>query len=511
MSQKIEYFFSDSNETVQENNTSHLVPLKTNFWYLDTNMKNIFDNYDFNSINRLLCVGNVQSGKTNNIINIIKNLINFGVDIIVVFGGTTKLLVKQCHDRIVSELVKSNLNHKFEILGRDYISSIKSFVENDGQKGIFVIMKQKSDFDEVLNSLNILNLSNKNIVFIDDECDFGSINTNKLLDPSYFHDRLEKLFNRVHKGGLISFTATPFANILNEKNINNDCNKNTKIIKLFNSEQYTGLKEFNRANTYVRLFDGFNEGDETKMTDNEKIGKAIFVYFISIAAKAIDNEKSFESFNSEMLINIYNEIQEQATNWNDVVEFLKNLKWKWNDITIKNAILFTINSLNLDKFKKYINNQQFYEVFKQIIEYFTKVDNSKNIFILNGTEKEKDNIEIFLDENVKHKIIIGGNMLSRGVTFPNLLTELILNYPKEIITVDVMLQRCRWFGYRNKNMPYISIITSQKLIDFFHEIEQYLNVLENTNLSLEEIKKEIKILDEKNKSKGYRSTSTMKG
>lgn len=71
-------------------------------------------------------------------------------------------------------------------------------------------------------------------------------------------------------------------------------------------------------------------------------------------------------------------------------------------------------------------------------------------------------------------IIIGGDLLSRGITFKNLITELFI-YDSSSCAADTLLQRCRWFGYR-KNHQFMNVITTKNVIAKLKEAKKY-NVL----------------------------------
>jgi hypothetical protein len=77
------------------------------------------------------------------------------------------------------------------------------------------------------------------------------------------------------------------------------------------------------------------------------------------------------------------------------------------------------------------------EKVKFIIDYFTK-QNQKNIILLNC--ESDDN---FITGSEQFSIIIGGNLISRGFTFDNLTTELIINSPVSQDSLDTLLQRAR--------------------------------------------------------------------
>ena len=63
----------------------------------------------------------------------------------------------------------------------------------------------------------------------------------------------------------------------------------------------------------------------------------------------------------------------------------------------------------------------------------------------------------------KDKIYIGGDLLQRGVTFPNLVTTYFSRWANDGGNMDTNLQRARWFGYREKYIDLCKIFTTENI------------------------------------------------
>lgn len=68
-------------------------------------------------------------------------------------------------------------------------------------------------------------------------------------------------------------------------------------------------------------------------------------------------------------------------------------------------------------------------------------------------------------------LIVGGNILGRGVTIENLLVTYYLRTPK-LGQMDTMLQHARMYGYRGRLMPYTRVFLPLELALRFREIHQ---------------------------------------
>jgi len=64
--------------------------------------------------------------------------------------------------------------------------------------------------------------------------------------------------------------------------------------------------------------------------------------------------------------------------------------------------------------------------------------------------------------------VIGGNIVSRGVTFDNLLSMFFTRDSKHKIQQDTYIQRARMFGSRKKHLPYFELTIPQQLYLDWH-------------------------------------------
>ncbi|MDE6082549.1 MAG: Z1 domain-containing protein, partial [Malacoplasma sp.] len=136
--------------------------------------------------------------------------------------------------------------------------------------------------------------------------------------------------------------------------------------------------------------------------------------------------------------------------------------------------------------------------------YFVLREMNKNLksFILLNSESTNKN---FKSGFVQFCVIVGGFMISRGFTFENLTTEFFLNVPKSDstkISVDTLLQRCRWFGNRKKDNrnKFLRIVMNKRICEALKSAQDYVEVfVPGTSTSnIGAIYKKIKELDEFN-------------
>lgn len=472
--------------------------------FITRNINNIFKFENLKGLKKILCIGQVQSGKTKNILEIIKKASEYNYDLIIFLGGTTDILTKQSEKRL-NEFKKDYEQKGYFVLSSDYIKSLSRYLLQD-KKAIITIMKSDNDLSEIYYSLKKIPLPDKKILIIDDECDYGSINLNKTNTPSKFHKIIYEISQRTFETTLLSFTGTPFGNLLNTQNISEDY-LNYKVVVLENSDKYTGLREFNKFDCYYYNFENNDlEPEELNTYINTSIWDTLLINMVSIIQKANDNNIDIfdENFKTQCLINVGSETQKHDKIFDSIIN--KLTYWSKRPSTIVTDFFNNIiDNYEIKKFSN-ITTEKFKEFFlpniKKLINYF--LSNVNSIKMLNS-KSCKNNFEL-----ANHEIIIGGVLLSRGVTFPYLLTELLLNYPKGKIAIDTLLQRCRWFGYRENDYKYMSILMTKELYEAFKVMESYLNLFKPGIMDFDTLKKEVENLDNIYKKRKIGSTSNAK-
>ena len=199
-----------------------------------------------------LVVGSVQSGKTANFNGVINSAIDLGYRLIIVLSGITEDLRNQTQDRIENDVIgdkKSKLGPNGEEIWRG-VGSVTPFKIEDGRIVVRMITSLSSDFkrgiwegDNSLNSFNILvckkNVSilknillwlndknggkKSNIPFlvIDDEADNASLNNMGFKGKEYatkINLEIRALLDLFMIRSYLGYTATPFANVLQDRN-----------------------------------------------------------------------------------------------------------------------------------------------------------------------------------------------------------------------------------------------------------------------------------------------------
>lgn len=198
-----------------------------------------------------LVVGSVQSGKTANFNAVINSAIDVGYKLIIVFSGLMEDLRKQTQTRTEKE-VEGKMIRQDCFIGVGEIASFGFMGKYRDINSVNVITSIKSDFnrsmlyqDFTLNNINLLickkntsvlknllvwlreNLSddielhNTPLLIVDDEADNASLNNQGHKGKEYanaINGHIRATLAMFRKKTYIGYTATPFANILQDFN-----------------------------------------------------------------------------------------------------------------------------------------------------------------------------------------------------------------------------------------------------------------------------------------------------
>ncbi len=397
-----------------------------------------FQIFDVNkSKEKILLVGQVQSGKTKFMIDQSFEALEGGYDTVIILGGTNNNLLFQTKKRFNSSVFENEYTL--------FDSSDKRYTRIPEHKSIIVCLKGADALRKLLKIIHNTPFKKKVLVF-DDESDFGGIDISRNENPSTISGLLDDLFNSFKQITFVSVTATPFADILS-----------------------TGQKAFNRSHAIIpnKEYTGskfFLENKQIYIQD-ERLSELIRIKEILIdhIKRVSDYEKHLKSIPENEKI----ETQMLINNSLDTSEH----------IYMAQRIDFILSDM-IAKPKKYNFDYEHKLIAEQLKE---------NLFILN---KENN----FIDFSNTHSIIIGGVLVSRGYTFDCLLTTLISNSPVSKDSADTLLQRARWFGYRRKNdmYKYMKVYLPNKTYDSIIECDELINevykMIEN-KASIDELRK----------------------
>jgi hypothetical protein len=253
-----------------------------------------------------LVVGEVQSGKTGNFNAVINRAVDAGYGLIIILSGIMEDLRSQTQKRIESDVIGEGIDDetgKKGVKGAGHIARFGHLGDSNVEQ-VVSITSAKSDFkksladaDFSLNHKNIL-VCKKNVsvlknlivwlheyldkdkekhnipfLIIDDEADNASLN-NEGSKGSQYASRVNLLIRTLlqlfHKKSYLGYTATPFANVLQDRNETSD------------------------SETILKYRDGA-EAKEISVSQVDNIFPDNFIYLLNSPSNYVGAKKIFET------------------------------------------------------------------------------------------------------------------------------------------------------------------------------------------------------------------------
>jgi len=404
---------------------------------IETAIKGVESNLDA-GINSFIIYGDPQSGKTEMMIALTTKLLDRGNKIIVILINDNVGLLEQNLDRFSkSHLDPAPKNYK-DIL--DAVYQIKDY------KWVLFCKKNKDDLENLIGKIGKFEK-----VVIDDEADYASPNSkiNRDDKKTKINELIGKLLGETHAGSnkYIGVTATPARLDLN----NTFENANDRWVYFPNHTSYTGQDIFFPVNLEDSLKYQLEFLPE-QYDDPKYLREAFFRFLVNVGYLNLTNKP--EQYYS-MLVHTSGQTKDHLKDHDDIVS--------------------VINILNdEDRFEKYVKT--IYQIAgkkygednaNNITKYVLKNRNRNAILIINS-EKDKDNLEKASNPRALFTIAIGGNIVSRGVTFNNLLSMYFTRTVKTKLQQDTYIQRARMFGLRGEYLKYFELTIPEQLYKDWH-------------------------------------------
>ena len=454
-----------------------------------------------------LVIGNVQSGKTANMAGLMAMAADWGWNMVIVLSGTIENLRQQTQRRLYNDL-KSNGNLRWTPL--EHLSKKSTFGQraqdlnfgDDSYDRYFTVcLKNKGRLKKLIQWLQLdkNKMQQMRILVIDDEADQAGINTaditaqerraiNKLICAlvNGNNEKDEKSNHKYMAMNYIGYTATPYANILNDSD-KDSLYPRSFISTLGVSKEYFGPQQI--FGVAGGDYDGMDIIRTIPPADLERIKNIHNCEVISVP-ETMENSIAwffccvaclrYWKYGKpvSMLVHTSSKTDDHKNVYDAIIRWFK--QHDKEDILNKCRAVWEqeTGQFSLEKFREqypdYSRSDALrdYPDFSEIEEEIAKligrapshipldeedelayhegvhicIDNCKN----NGVQDEmyvrlaypsEDN----MPEPAPAFIVIGGATLSRGLTIQGLVSTFFL---RSVNQADTLMQMGRWFGYR---------------------------------------------------------------
>lgn len=514
--------------------------------YTDKIISQCSDPKSSNVNSKGLVVGYVQSGKTANFIGLLAKAADVGYNLIIVLTGTKEKLRRQTQQRIDSDLCSLNPG---KLVLKTYEKSDfrrppdrpEAWFQSN-QTSILIVKKQQNILTNFINwvkyadnstSQNKIEIpetvrSQAKTLIVDDEADEASINVSRYDGMSKIYEKIVTIRRTLPRSAFVGYTATPFANVLiDHKSFDGEnLYPNNFIVSLPKPPNYFGAEEvFGRRRTeseinedetseningkdMIRIIPGEeisnlkpmrnSEIDDFKPTINKSLTAAIKYYLLSTCIKIYRLGKNDHT---TMFVHTHVRANVQIKTIKVIQEFISALKFE--KLNNEKNFLSDLNKIwdnEIHRVEKKVDEKEV--SFEQAINLLDYVFENLIITMVNTSKKAKELLPLNYDkeENETGKIflVVGGNILSRGLTLYGLTVSYFLRTSS---MYDTLLQMGRWFGFRNGYSDLPRIWTTQGLRDnFFHlaqveqEIREEIRLYSNFSINPTNYKIRIRII-----------------
>ena len=444
-------------------------------------------------------LGYVQSGKTANFTAVVAKGADAGYRLFVIMSGLTDKLRNQTQQRISRELHALNPQHWVMLTDSDADfgglasgTATALLSERHDQRVLCVVKKNPSRLTRLLTWLSGASdavLSRCPVLLIDDESDQASINTSTNPNrASTINALIRDVIQTCPRIAYVGYTATPFANVLINPAEARDLYPKDFIVDLDKPPAYFGPELVFGREPLAGEDDDVRDGldvirsvpiSELPQLQSQSRTRASFVPTITPSlrrallyfwlATAARFSRGQRSEHSSMLVH--------TTLFADVQELFKPLLETFRN-SVRNALLRNDAEL-ISEFEAIWNEEvgavdsaKLPEALRSAPTGFSELHpHLQNV--VSGTSVVIENYLTLREERLDYTqgpgvfIVVGGNILSRGLTLEGLVTSFFVRTSS---AYDTLLQMGRWFGYRRGYGDLPRIWMTDELKGYFFDL-----------------------------------------
>jgi hypothetical protein len=431
-----------------------------------------------------MLLGKIQSGKTRAFLGIIAGAFDEGFDVAVVLTKGTKTLARQTVRRISAEFHVFREAGELEVYDIMQIPLLSDY-EIDEQKLIFVAKKEANNMRRLLKLFSETHpaLHAKRVLIIDDEADFASIRFTKPrgsedVEQGRIADKIDELRRELSRSAVLQVTATPYSLYLQPEEYEMPEGANytfepkrpafTQLVPIHSGyvggDHYFGQHEPTESEFYL-----WHPVDDDELTalrkedrrrvkrgqelTSEKVNalRHALVTFVAGACIRRAQQSSERKQPKRYAMIVHIETSKLAHSWQHTVadEIIQALRQAIVDADpiVDSLIAASVADLHRSVESEGLQMPSMPEIVAAVKSAFTKGA------VVTEKVNSDNQVEALLDDNAELKlrtpfnVFIGGQILDRGITVPNLIGFYYGRSPKRM-QQDTVLQHARMYGNR---------------------------------------------------------------
>ncbi len=462
-----------------------------------------------------MLLGQIQSGKTRGFVGVIAAAFDKGFDIALVVTKGTKTLSAQTVARLSADFKEFIDEDEFLVL--DIMNLPERLAQSELKRKIVIVAKkQKQNLERLIDFMKTeKDLHQRRVLLVDDEADLASVRfvTKKgetALSQGAIAGQLDELRTLVDNAGVafLQVTATPYSLYLQPEDYEEAITSSnfvfqpkrpafTELLPIHSGyvggDKYFGDYEDTEPLSRLTVFVSDQEQDALRRPDLRRISadrvldnlntaglrRAISSFIVAASVRRWQQAETGEREKKYAMI-IHNDTQKSAHSWqNQVIDWLIGaivqaadkhpgslrpmFEEAFDDISFSVSADGGAMPPREDAFDVFVDAFLSGEV------AVAKVNSDQDVVALLDAKSE-------LRLRTPYNIFVGGNILDRGITVPNLLAFYYGRNPKQM-QADTVLQHSRMYGNREwKDLVVTRFFTSRAVYDRLYTI----NAVENT-------------------------------
>ncbi len=410
-----------------------------------------------------LALGKVQSGKTLSYTSLIALGIDNGYRVTVVLAGTKNPLLEQNFTRLYNDLEvnRPNLTPFRNPVPQD--AEVIRSVLHSGGHALIVVLKNRKRLEDARRVLATPEVRGFPTLVIDDEGDEASLNTQfRRGRRSAIYESILRLRHALRVHAYVAYTATPQANLL----ISGIDGLSPDFGVLVEPGQgYCGGATFfgSDRDRYVRAVPLAESEEERVWGIPSGLREAIATFLVGGAIRHLRQSNAWHS----MLIhnsNLRADHERLQIAIRNLVELWRESLGLLDDDPATHELMALMRAAYDDLCSTVHHPPTWEEVRQQLRDEIWLVE----VWMVNSLPLGRD--PIGTPFRLKNNILVGGNMLGRGVTIEGLAVTYITRRARNETNADTMEQRARWFGYKRDYLDVCRIFVTAQLRDDYTEL-----------------------------------------
>ena len=460
-----------------------------------------------------MLLGKIQSGKTRGFVGAIARAFDREFDIALVLTKGTKTLSAQTVARLSADL--REFIEEDELVVLDIMKLPGKLTRSELSRRIVVVAKkQAQNLARLIEFIDLHPaLKDRRVLLIDDEADLASVRFVRRrgqvdIEQGAIAERMDELRRMMNEIAFLQVTATPYSLYLQPEDYE-DAASGTYVFKpkrpaftellpihsaYVGGDDYFGGHDDDDPRSYLIVEVSVQEQDALRRPDQRRIRpnsvldspntigirRAIVTFVLAVCVRRWQQQEAGERKRKYAMV-IHNDTQKAAHAWQDQV-----IEWIFEAILTKAesspealrplfdaAFDDVAASVAADK-GRMPPREEMFGVF---------IDALQSDDVVRETVNSDKDVMALLDEKAELKlrtpfnIYVGGNILDRGITIPNLIAFYYGRNPRTM-QADTVLQHSRMYGSRSRpDLAVTRFYTSRDVYDRLYTINGFENAL----------------------------------